>query len=175
MAISGATRMPEPVARSVAPSLLLYMRVSGPLVRLFDGSANALLRLFRIEPVQELQAQGRAACDLGQARIFLPGIVGQVGNRMRLRIPAGDVMLSVSRPDGLSALNIVPAKIVSLTSGRGPGVLVVLQVFEHRLLARITRRSQQALALVTGQDVFAVLKAHAIAPSNVGKAGEKAS
>ena len=45
---------PEPVARAVAPSTLLYMRVAGPVIRLFDGAANGLLRLLHIEPVQEL-------------------------------------------------------------------------------------------------------------------------
>ncbi len=46
---------PEPVARRLAPTTLLFMRLAGPLIRLFDGSANGLLRLVRIEPVQELR------------------------------------------------------------------------------------------------------------------------
>jgi magnesium and cobalt exporter, CNNM family len=46
---------PEPVARWLAPTTLLFMRVAGPVIRLFDGAANGLLRLFRIEPVQELR------------------------------------------------------------------------------------------------------------------------
>ncbi len=46
---------PEPVARRLAPTTLLFMRLAGPLIRLFDGSANRLLRLVRIEPVQELR------------------------------------------------------------------------------------------------------------------------
>ena len=49
-----AIAKPEHVARSVAPSLLLFMRVAGPLIRLFDGAANRLLRLVGIEPVEEL-------------------------------------------------------------------------------------------------------------------------
>jgi len=51
-----AIAKPEPVARAVAPSTLLYMRLAGPIIRLFDGSANGLLKLLRIEPVQELHA-----------------------------------------------------------------------------------------------------------------------
>ena len=49
-----AIAKPEPVARSLAPSLLLYLRVASPLIRLFDGSANRLLRAVGVEPVEEL-------------------------------------------------------------------------------------------------------------------------
>ncbi len=49
-----AIAKPEPVARSVAPSLLMYLRIAGPLIRLFDESANRLLRLVGVEPVEEL-------------------------------------------------------------------------------------------------------------------------
>ena len=49
-----AIAKPEPVARAVASSTLMFMRVAGPLIRLFDGSANRLLRLLGIEPVEEL-------------------------------------------------------------------------------------------------------------------------
>ena len=49
-----AIAKPEPVARSLASSTLIFMRVASPLIKLFDGSANRLLRRFGIEPVQEL-------------------------------------------------------------------------------------------------------------------------
>ena len=49
-----AIARPEPVARAVAGSMELFMRVASPLIRLFDGSANRLLRSVGIEPVEEL-------------------------------------------------------------------------------------------------------------------------
>ena len=49
-----AIARPEPVARALAGSMLLFLKVSSPIIRLFDGSANRLLRAFGIEPVQEL-------------------------------------------------------------------------------------------------------------------------
>ena len=49
-----AIAKPEPVARSVAPSLLMYLRIAGPLIRLFDEAANRLLRAVGVEPVEEL-------------------------------------------------------------------------------------------------------------------------
>ncbi len=50
-----AIAKPEPVARSLASSMWLFMRVAGPLIRLFDGSANRLLRMIGVEPVDELR------------------------------------------------------------------------------------------------------------------------
>ena len=49
-----AIAKPEPVARSLAGSTLVFMRVASPLIKLFDGSANRLLRMLGIQPVEEL-------------------------------------------------------------------------------------------------------------------------
>ncbi len=51
-----AIAKPEPVARAVAGSTLVFMKTAGPLIRLFDGAANRLLRLVGIEPVDELHS-----------------------------------------------------------------------------------------------------------------------
>lgn len=49
-----AIAKPEPVARALAGSTLIFLRVASPLIRLFDGSANRLLRALGIEPAEEL-------------------------------------------------------------------------------------------------------------------------
>jgi CBS domain containing-hemolysin-like protein len=49
-----AIAKPEPVARALAGSTLVFMRLASPVIRLFDGSANRLLRALGIEPIEEL-------------------------------------------------------------------------------------------------------------------------
>ncbi|MFB7041607.1 MULTISPECIES: hemolysin family protein [unclassified Streptomyces] len=49
-----ALAVPERLAKSLAPSTLLYLKVVGPVVHVFDGAANKLLRKVGIEPVEEL-------------------------------------------------------------------------------------------------------------------------
>ena len=44
----------EEVSLSLATVTWLYTSLAAPLIRLFDGSANALLKLFGIEPIEEL-------------------------------------------------------------------------------------------------------------------------
>ncbi|MBF6230569.1 hemolysin family protein [Nocardia farcinica] len=50
-----AIARPEPVARWLARSTTLYLRLFGWLITLFDASSNLLLRLVRIEPVHDVE------------------------------------------------------------------------------------------------------------------------
>jgi CBS domain containing-hemolysin-like protein len=51
---------PEPLSRWLARSTLLYMAVFGWLIRFFDASSNAVLRLLRVEPVHDLDSSASA-------------------------------------------------------------------------------------------------------------------
>ena len=44
----------EDVAKSLAGGQILYLRLFGPIIHLFDGAANRLLRLVGIEPSEEI-------------------------------------------------------------------------------------------------------------------------
>ncbi|WP_433351542.1 hemolysin family protein [Microtetraspora malaysiensis] len=46
---------PEPVAKFLARPTLIYLKVAGPLIHLFDSAATRLVRLAGIEPVEELE------------------------------------------------------------------------------------------------------------------------
>lgn len=49
-----ALAVPERLAKSLSASTLAYLKVVGPVVHLFDATANKLLRKIGIEPVEEL-------------------------------------------------------------------------------------------------------------------------
>jgi CBS domain containing-hemolysin-like protein len=51
-----AIAKPEEFARALATPALVYLTVAGPVIRLFDGAANALLRALGIEPSEELRS-----------------------------------------------------------------------------------------------------------------------
>ncbi|RJL32199.1 hemolysin family protein [Bailinhaonella thermotolerans] len=46
---------PEPVAKALASSTLLYLKIAGPVIRLFDSAATRLLRRVGVEPVEEVE------------------------------------------------------------------------------------------------------------------------
>ncbi|WP_370323219.1 molybdenum ABC transporter ATP-binding protein [Pseudorhodobacter sp. E13] len=118
------------------------------------------------------EADGLSRLHASAGPIFLPRIEAPLGSTLRLRILAQDVILARSAPTGLSALNILPAKVTALHIGSGPGALVQLQLGQDRILARITRRSAQALGLEVGTDCFAILKSVAVAPGSIGASGD---
>ena len=103
--------------------------------------------------------------------LFLPEIGAAPGSLVRLRIRARDVILATARPEGLSALNILPVTVTALHEGAGPGVAVGLAAGEDRLLARVTRRSARALGLAPGTRCHAILKSVSVAQADVGAVG----
>jgi molybdate transport system ATP-binding protein len=66
-------------------------------------------------------------------------------------------MLALSRPEGVSANNILPATVAAIEES-GPHADIQLSLKDARLIARITRRSLERLALKPGVQVFAVIK-----------------
>jgi CBS domain containing-hemolysin-like protein len=50
-----AIARPEPVARALALSTGIYLRLFGWLIRIFDAASNLLLRALRIEPVHDVE------------------------------------------------------------------------------------------------------------------------
>jgi CBS domain containing-hemolysin-like protein len=55
----------EPLARALAASTLVYLTIFGPIIRLFDRSAEKLLRAVGVEPVEELHS-GATLEELGE-------------------------------------------------------------------------------------------------------------
>lgn len=111
---------------------------------------------------------GLTELDAGGAALFLPRIPQEPGREVRVRIAAHDVMLARTRPEGLSALNIIEGRIHAMRDGSGPGMIAVLDTKAGRVLARVTRRSASALDLAEGAPCYAVIKTVAIAPEDIG-------
>ncbi len=95
-------------------------------------------------------------------KLVVPRLEAPVGAAMRVRIRARDVILAVSPPMGISALNVLTGRIENVVPVDEGAVEVQLRVGNERLLARITRRSHEALGLVPDREVFALIKTVAI-------------
>jgi len=111
---------------------------------------------------------GLSELDVGGQRLLLPLLQRPVGARLRIRIPANDVILSRQRPEGLSALNILQGTVEKIRPGDGPGAIVSLRIPGGNVLARITRRSAAALGLEVGVECCAIAKTIAVASEDVG-------
>ncbi|MBE1291626.1 MAG: molybdenum ABC transporter ATP-binding protein [Rhodobacteraceae bacterium] len=100
--------------------------------------------------------------------LMLPQLSHAIGDQVRVRVAAHDVILSREAPKGLSALNIVEGRVQSVRSGGGPGAIVSVDTKAGRILARITRRSAAALELSEGGTCYAVMKSVSVAPQDIG-------
>ena len=116
-------------------------------------------------------ADGLTEIDVAAGTILLPRVAAEPGARLRIRVAAQDVILARTRPEGISALNILPCRVAALRRGEGPGVICRLALGEESLLARLTQRSATALALAPGTPCFAIVKAVSVAPEDVGSPG----
>lgn len=88
--------------------------------------------------------------------------VRPVGQRLRVRIQARDVSLTLQHQSGTSILNILPATVTELREDVPGQWMVALDAGGARLLARITQRSVQALGIAPGRKVYAQVKGVAL-------------
>lgn len=152
------------VTRSGLASELLADPSAVPEIGVREAGASLTVKISRLDA-----GDGLSALATSQGELLLPRIEAQEGDLMRVRILAGDIILARERPAGLSALNILPATVTDLQEGAGPGVAVALSSGTDKLVARITRRSAQALALSPGMQCFAIIKSVSVASRNIGR------
>jgi molybdate transport system ATP-binding protein len=149
------------VASGPASEILSDARLA-PALGLREAGALLPARLVAQEP------DGMARLETAGGPIWIPVPGAAPGAMLRLRILAQDVMLATERPRGISALNVLSVTIEHIHPGDGPGALLRLRLGEALLLARITKRSLEALGLRPGMPVLAILKTVSIAQENIG-------
>ncbi|THF59628.1 molybdenum ABC transporter ATP-binding protein [Ollibium composti] len=137
------------------------------------GPAAAILQRLDLLPDEE-RGEGGALLETVVARhdaefamtvlasaageIRVPRLDLAVGAPVRVRIRARDVMIATERPHGLSALNVLAGRVVSIEPEDDASVDVRMDCNGATIVSRITRQSRQALGLEPGREVFAVVK-----------------
>ncbi len=93
-----------------------------------------------------------------QFALELPLTRASLGEEVRVGIRAGDIMLATTRPEGLSARNIVPGKVIALL--RQDATVHVDVDCGVLLRVNITPAAERSLGLVPGRPVWLVIKTH---------------
>lgn len=159
---------PDEVARLADHLVLLedgQVRASGPLKELLLRTDLPFASDDDAEAVIDGQASAYDAryglvelCLPGsEARLRLPHAALQAQQRVRVKIKARDVSLSLQRAEGSSLLNLLPVTVDSWQV-LDAQVLLTLRLGEQRLLARITRYSFDQLGIHAGQAIWAQIK-----------------
>lgn len=110
---------------------------------------------------------GLSLIRLSADALIVPRLDALIGQRVRLRLRAQDVILSLSAPVGLSSQNALRVEITEIYQGDGPGAAIALKSGTDRLIARITARALGQMQLKIGQTVWAIVKANAVPPTAI--------
>ncbi len=152
------------------------VRAAGPVEEVL-GRAELYPLTGRFEAGAVLAAQvagtdarwGLTELSGGFGRLLVPRLEAPPGHPLRVRIRARDVILALAPPEGISALNVLPGVVEALVPIEEAALEVQLRVGGERLLARVTRRSGESLALAPGRPVFALIKTVAIDRRSLGR------
>ena len=92
--------------------------------------------------------------------LTIPELAGKgVGERIRLLVRSGDVVLAVEEPRGISVRNILKAHVASIEEmPQSAFAHVAVDIDGTRVAARLTRHAVGELRLQVGQPVFALVK-----------------
>jgi len=87
-----------------------------------------------------------------------PLIRAEAGSRLRVGIRAGDILLAIAKPVGLSARNVLAGRILSLE--RRDMIVSVRVDCGVEMEVYLTLASSDALDLAEGREVWLVIKTH---------------
>ena len=139
------------------PTRELMTRLDLPLAH---GDAAAAILDAVVTRVEAEYHLSHAEFAGGLVSVLNPNL--KIGQRVRLRVQARDVSLTLQRQQDTSVLNIFAATVISFTADSPGQVMVALNAAGATLLARITRKSLEALQLQPGGAVFAQVKGVAV-------------
>jgi molybdenum ABC transporter, ATP-binding protein len=132
----------------------------------FEGGAVLPVQVLGHDETYQLTRLGFAGGELVVPRVNCP-----LGRNIRARIRARDVTLALSKPEAISALNVLPALISGVRREEGAYAEVQVMMAETPLVVRLTRQSVDRLGLQPGQSVFAIVKSVAIDRRSLSMAG----
>ncbi len=91
------------------------------------------------------------------------------GATVRARIPARDVILATSLPDGLSVQNVLAGTVSAVRlPGESDAAMVEVAIGALTLSAEVTRDAVSRLALAPGRPVYALVKAVSVDVAGLG-------
>jgi molybdate transport system ATP-binding protein len=94
----------------------------------------------------------------GSVLLETPLIRAEAGSPLRVGIRAGDILLAITKPQGLSARNVIAGRLVSLE--RRDMIISARVQCGVEMEVYLTLAARDALQLATGNEVWLVIKTH---------------
>ncbi len=139
-----------------------------PLTGRFEAGA-----VIRAEVESHAEADGLTRVVFPGGALTLARLDAPAGAKVRVRVRARDVVLSLEPPHHLSIRNALPGHVVEIAPARGPAVDIRLDIgvagHPVMLWARITQRARAELGLAVGSPVHALVKTVALDRSSFAR------
>jgi molybdate transport system ATP-binding protein len=139
---------------------------SGPLQTVMSRPDLVWLRdviglgsLFEAQVTRVDPARGLVALTFDGGTLLAPSGSLTIDSRVRLRIPAREVILATKQPEGLSLHNTLAGSVSSVHADpHSDQVVVQIAVGRALILAEVTRDAVTNLGIVVGLPLFALIK-----------------
>jgi molybdate transport system ATP-binding protein len=117
--------------------------------------------IFDAEVLATHEGRGTMTCQIAGSKVALetPLVRAKPGSSLRIGIRAGDILLATIEPQGLSARNIIPGRVISL--GQRDVIVVARVDCGVEMSVHITLAARDSLELRNGREVWLVVKTHA--------------
>jgi molybdate transport system ATP-binding protein len=142
-----------------------------------EGTPHQVLSAPRLETVAQLSGfenifdaevtsihedRGTMSCRLATSEnsidLETPLVRAKLGERLRVGISAGDILLATEKPAGLSARNVLKGRLISM--GRRDAIIVARVNCGVEFAAHLTLGARDSLALAPGREVWVIIKTH---------------
>jgi molybdate transport system ATP-binding protein len=107
---------------------------------------------------------GLSVLSFDGGQLIVPLLRRELGQRLRVRIRAEDVMLAAEEPRTISANNVLLSTVTNVRESGATHADIQLLCGKARFVARITRASATRLGLKPGMPIFAIAKSVIVDP-----------
>jgi molybdate transport system ATP-binding protein len=129
-----------------------------PLADRDDAGAVLTARVVAHDPNRQL-----TALRAGETRLWVPLLEREPGAVLRVRVPAGEVILAGEAPSLTSAHNVIAGHVRAITQEpTRHETLVEIALGHESLMARVTPDAIELLGLAPGREVVALVKSVSI-------------
>lgn len=125
----------------------------------FESGASLTVTVAALDP------DGIAHLQFDGGVLLVPNRTLVIGQTVRLHLQARDVAIALAPPHGISIQNTLPAIVTEIIPRDGASVDVLLACAGTVLVAHLTARSADTLALHPGLPVWALIKSVALEPA----------
>jgi molybdate transport system ATP-binding protein len=131
-------------------------------------SASKSFRVSRTEEYENLmwatarsldEPAGTMTCNIGGAEIEAPMPHGVIPPQFQIAISAGDILLATSRPEGISARNVLRGEVTQVAH-LDHSIAVSVRCGCATLVSHVTPNAVSALHLEVGNSIWLLFKTH---------------